>query len=240
MIEALGRAWSSSPKRTFLLLPAATVALELLAGRPAWRVRRPGLALMAAGYVLYRAAGAYRQREGGGGPGFVAKPDHLVTTGPYAIVRNPMYLGHLLSSLGLLVATRSPFALVALTLQWQRFSGRVALDEERLAARFGPAYADYLQRVPRWIPRIVAADRTLPPYVLFHRVAEPGSAAVRLLIVELGLKPKIDFQNALTDGAEALRSIGGDATPALWDGGTLVVGTSAVTEAVRRIIPTGS
>ncbi|HVR89317.1 MAG TPA: hypothetical protein VHG53_07205 [Candidatus Limnocylindria bacterium] len=77
-------------------------------------------------------------------------------------------------------------------------------------------------------------------YVLFHRVAEPESAAIRRLIVDLGLKPSIDFQNAVTDGAAMLRSLGGGATPALWDGERLVIGKSAVEEAVRRIIPAGS
>lgn len=152
MIDALERAWSASPKRTFALFPVATIGFDLLRGRPPWRARPSGLALMAAGYLLYRSAGAYRQVEGGGGPGFAAKPDRLVTTGPYAIVRNPMYFGHLLSSLGLLLATRSPLAFVVLVSQWQRFTARVGLDEERLARRFGPEYEDYLRRVPRWIP----------------------------------------------------------------------------------------
>ena len=30
----------------------------------------------------------------------------------------------------------------------------LAVEEQRLAARFGAAYAEYLRRVPRWVPRL--------------------------------------------------------------------------------------
>ena len=38
--------------------------------------------------------------------------------------------------------------------------------------------------------------------VLYHRIADAECAAVRWIIVERGLKPRIDFQNVLTDAAE--------------------------------------
>jgi hypothetical protein len=69
---------------------------------------------------------------------------------------------------------------------------------------------------------------TPPEYTLFHRVAEPASARIRQRVVELGLKPRIDFQNAETDGKDELARLGGSITPALWDGQTLAVGESAV------------
>jgi pimeloyl-ACP methyl ester carboxylesterase len=67
-----------------------------------------------------------------------------------------------------------------------------------------------------------------PDYTLFHRLAEPESARVRTRVVELGLKPRIDFQNADTDGKDELARLGGSGTPALWDGQDLTVGESAV------------
>ena len=69
---------------------------------------------------------------------------------------------------------------------------------------------------------------TEPEYTLFHRVAEPASARIRARVVELGLKPRIDFQNAETDGKDELARLGGQVTPALWDGNMLTVGESAV------------
>ena len=76
-----------------------------------------------------------------------------------------------------------------------------------------------------------------PTYVLYHRIAEPACARVRTRIVELGLKPRIDFQNAETDGAADLARLGGGPTPALWDGRVLTVGEAAVLAVIARIAP---
>ena len=74
-----------------------------------------------------------------------------------------------------------------------------------------------------------------PTYVLYHSIAEPACARVRTRIVELGLKPRIDFENAETDGAADLAKLGGGPTPALWDGRVLIVGEAAVGAALERI-----
>lgn len=76
-----------------------------------------------------------------------------------------------------------------------------------------------------------------PPYTLFHRIAEPACARVRSRILALGLKPRIDFQNAETDGAAELARLGGGPTPALWDGRVLMEGEAAVLAVLARIPP---
>ncbi len=230
MIEALRASWASSPRRSFVVLPIAAAASEILRRRSPLRGGVAGMAFMAAGYALYRSAGARRQANGGGGPGFSAQPEHLVTTGPYGVVRNPMYLGHLIFLVGLVVLTRSPAALAGLFIQSRRFAERIAIDERRLADRFGHEYVDYVERVPRWLPRMTSS-----PCVLFHRIAEAESARIRLRVVALGLKSRIDFQNAETDGKAALEHLGGDRTPALWDGQRLVSGTDAVERELARM-----
>ena len=74
-------------------------------------------------------------------------------------------------------------------------------------------------------------------YTLFHRVAEPASARIRSRVVDLGLKPRIDFQNAETDGKDDLARVGGSATPALWDGHTLTVGELEVARKLLNLRP---
>src|SRR4029077_14694324 len=76
-----------------------------------------------------------------------------------------------------------------------------------------------------------------PEYTLFHRVHEPASARVRTRVVELGLKPRIDFQNAETDGKDDLARLGGSVTPALWDGRALTVGEERVAQKLAAMRP---
>ncbi len=63
--------------------------------------------------------------------------------------------------------------------------------------------------------------------VLYHRIDDPDSAAVRRRVVELGLKPRIDFQNVDTEGAAEFTAHGGRRVPALWDGDRLHEGRAA-------------
>ncbi|HKW78159.1 MAG TPA: hypothetical protein VJQ09_03605 [Candidatus Limnocylindria bacterium] len=74
--------------------------------------------------------------------------------------------------------------------------------------------------------------------VLYHRVADPESARIRTWIVERGLKPRIDFQNVDTDGAEAFASLGARRVPALWDGTALHEGAEAISAALGAIMRT--
>lgn len=132
------------------MLVPALVATERLARRrgvrPAW------LPLLAWGAAQYHLTGRYRLRHGGGPPGMSqGYPERLVTSGPYAWSRNPMYLGHLVFLAGLVPASRSPVAVAAFAAAVPWFRARVRRDEERLTRLFGEEYRAYLARVPRWI-----------------------------------------------------------------------------------------
>jgi len=84
----------------------------------------------------------------------VADDQRVVSTGPYALVRHPMYAGSLLYLLGIPLALGSywglPPLLPLITLLLWRL-----LDEEKLLARKLPGYAEYQRRVrARLIPGI--------------------------------------------------------------------------------------
>ena len=81
------------------------------------------------------------------------KEDHrIIDTGPYAIVRHPIYTGLLLSA----------FATAALEVTWLAFTGaalialgfyvKARLEERLLRREFGAAYDDYRRRVPMLVP----------------------------------------------------------------------------------------
>jgi protein-S-isoprenylcysteine O-methyltransferase Ste14 len=78
----------------------------------------------------------------------------LAANGPYALVRNPMYLGRYLLLAGMLMLLGSGSVLAAFTILYYFYMvNRVRREEALLAQRFGEAYARYCARVPRFLPR---------------------------------------------------------------------------------------
>lgn len=70
-------------------------------------------------------------------------------------MRNPALVGGVLFLLGLAVCAASAAALlVAVIAAGAAHAWVVTIEEPRLRKRLGPAYATYLERVPRWLPRI--------------------------------------------------------------------------------------
>lgn len=153
----------STSTRTFVLVPAAVLLERALARRPLHARWAP---LLAWGYLQYRLCGRYRTTRGGGGPGMSRRPDQLVVTGPYAVTRNPMYLGHLVFLLGCSLVSRSPVAAATTAVLSVWFDRRVRDDEAGLREVFGGQYEEYCRRTPRWLP----ARR--PPCQRAHNTSE--------------------------------------------------------------------
>lgn len=152
--DAFGRAvkrLTGSSTLSFVVYPIVVVAAELILGGGRLHFNPWWLILMAWGYAQYRLCGLYRIRYGGGGPGMDTPPDRLVTTGPFAYSRNPMYLGHVIFLAGLALALHSWLAAALAVLTIFRFTARVRRDESRLVERFGAPYVAYLSKVPRWL-----------------------------------------------------------------------------------------
>jgi|SRR5882672_2022006 len=138
--------------RTFVLYPLLVVGWELLLHGGQLQLDGRFLPLLAWGYLQYRLVGGYRIRVGGGGPGMDTPPEQLVTTGPFAYSRNPMYFGHVIFLAGLALSLRSVLAAVIAVATAVWFQFRVRRDERRLTERFGQPYVDYMARVKRWVP----------------------------------------------------------------------------------------
>jgi protein-S-isoprenylcysteine O-methyltransferase Ste14 len=79
-------------------------------------------------------------------------PQHLVTTGPYRLSRNPMYIGVVTILAGWCVLWGLRALVVYAVLFLCGFHLRVLLSEEPWAARqFGAQWEAYRARVPRWV-----------------------------------------------------------------------------------------
>ena len=104
-----------------------------------------GIALAARSGLLLAGRGRPRR---GPRPAFVL-------AGPYLRTRNPLYAGLVLAlGGGALAAASWGLALGALVAGVGAHLWVVRVEEPRLQARFGAAYAEYLRRVPRWMPTL--------------------------------------------------------------------------------------
>jgi len=82
----------------------------------------------------------------------------LITAGPYAHVRNPLYLGNFLLCLGVMFLTESYLLLLlSLVIFWALYLPVISAEEEFLREQFGADYLAYRQMVPRIIPRLTTA-----------------------------------------------------------------------------------
>lgn len=95
------------------------------------------------------AGGATRTLEPGVG--------RLITGGPFSYVRNPLYVGNFLLSLGICLAAwpwMPWMALVFIAAFALQYGFIVAVEEDTIRQSLGEEYQRYYRAVPRWLPRL--------------------------------------------------------------------------------------
>ena len=135
--------------------PIGFIVLLLICADPTWTNYISGLAILTLGegirfWGVAYAGSATRTTGGAGG-------DCLVTDGPYRYVRNPLYVGNFLISLGFLIMcwVWMPWMIILLIILFGlQYSLIVHLEEEYLSKHFGKQYQEYQKYVGRWIPRL--------------------------------------------------------------------------------------
>jgi|SRR5579871_1544185 len=84
------------------------------------------------------------------------KEDHrLIQTGPYAMMRHPIYSGFLLALLGTALAVGEVRCLVGLVLAFAAWWTKSRLEEPFMERQFGAEYIAYKQRVKALIPLVL-------------------------------------------------------------------------------------
>jgi protein-S-isoprenylcysteine O-methyltransferase Ste14 len=90
--------------------------------------------------------------------GSVGAPE-VVVAGPFAHVRNPLYVGNMLTYVGIGIMSNALFPwLVVTAAVWFGFQYYqiVMLEEEFLEKEFDVAYLEFKRNVPRFVPRLSA------------------------------------------------------------------------------------
>ncbi len=146
-----------TPTRIGLLCETAAILFALVMHRPLGSPVAPAAfaaAVILAALAIWMAFGAvkhlgrqFRLHAG-------LYHDHeLVRTGPYAIVRHPIYAALLAMLLAtILIVTPWKWAAVSLLIYVVGTEIRVRSEEKLLAARFGQEFREYRSRVPAYIP----------------------------------------------------------------------------------------
>ncbi len=88
--------------------------------------------------------------------GYIPRKSHeLTTAGPFAYVRNPLYVGNFLLGLGVVAVVQNVLTAILFLLGfWILYRGTIHKEEGELAGRFGKSYEKYLAAVPRFVPRL--------------------------------------------------------------------------------------
>jgi len=156
--------------RTSLPLPIAAALLLIPSQTKALLWVWLGLALVVGGELLRLWGVGHigvisRTRSDRTGP--------LVTSGPFALVRNPLYLGNIALWTGFTFSARLPWlAPVVAALLAAEYHAIVLWEEQLLSSRIA-GYAEYARRVNRWTPKglpapgassELAASPAAPPF----------------------------------------------------------------------------
>jgi Phospholipid methyltransferase len=85
--------------------------------------------------------------------GHLRKDEELATSGPYAVTRNPLYLGSAFLAAGFIIAGHSWWAGLIVGVYFAVFYYAVIRkEEEELQKRFGATFDNYAARVPLFLP----------------------------------------------------------------------------------------
>lgn len=138
-------------KKRILVSQLVTLAL-LLAARPeSWPLFWAGLLVMALGQAVRLAASAA-----------IVKSKTLTTTGPYAAVRNPLYLGTMAMTAGLMIMLSSPsrplltaaiWAFAAAAFGWIYYV-TIKAEEVFLLSVYGAEFEKYKAAAPAILPSL--------------------------------------------------------------------------------------
>jgi len=145
----------------FLVLAPGTMAVLIPYWLTGWETGDPWLPAQIAGGMLIAAGAGFLLHafarfviEGLGTPAPVAPTEHLVVSGIYRHVRNPMYLAVTATILGQWLLLGRPvllaYALVFIATTYAFVRG---YEEPTLRETYGEEYERYREAVPGWWPR---------------------------------------------------------------------------------------
>ena len=144
-------------KKRILISQIVAIAVIILARPASWPLFAVGMGVMLLGQLIRVLASAA-----------IVKSRTLTVTGPYAAVRNPLYLGTAFMVLGLLITLSNTQAPLRTALTWLVtavsfiliYRVQIKAEEEFLRGEYGAKFSEYTQRVNSILPRF----RSIPEF----------------------------------------------------------------------------
>ena len=115
-----------------------------------WPVLLAGMLLLLVSFTVVNYLQAYMHEDWRSGIDPRKDQRKLLTDGPFARSRNPLFLTVMAGQLGFFLALPSVFSLVCLVVGVLVITRQAGEEEKALAVKFGEDYERYRVRVPRW------------------------------------------------------------------------------------------
>lgn len=116
--------------------------------------------------------------------GHLRKNESLTVTGPYAYVKNPLYIGSILITTGFCILADNIYFLAASTFMFcfHYIPYKKRVEGDRLRKIFGSQYEDYEEKVPEYLPRWAPYSKEKVPW-RFKCFIENSEEGILLLIL---------------------------------------------------------
>ena len=138
--------WSHIARRIRVPLGFALAVAYVWLAQPTWASIVIGAVVAMVGVAIRASAS-----------GHVKKNTELTKTGPYARVRNPLYVGSIVIAAGFAVAALNWWIVVLLVAMFVAIYVPVIRSEEDFLRNAFPEFTEYCERVPRLVPRFSRA-----------------------------------------------------------------------------------
>jgi len=146
---------------------------------------RPGLILVFTGLAIAAFGQVFRIYAAG----FIHKNQRLASTGPYALVRHPLYLGNILILIGFSIASANLYVWVAVIvffLIW--YPAAIAYEDSKLEDIFGDEWRAWSKNIRAVIPgRFKWADLKADSWDTYQSLIRNGELPITLYLGSSGI-----------------------------------------------------
>jgi protein-S-isoprenylcysteine O-methyltransferase Ste14 len=146
---------------------------------------RPDIGTVSAGLILAALGQVFRIYAAG----YIFKNKQLASTGPYALVRHPLYLGNFMILIGFAVACANPYVaagVVIFFLVW--YPAAIAYEDSKLENIFGDEWREWSKNIRAILPgRVRWSDLKASGWDTYQSLIRNGELPISLYLLSCGI-----------------------------------------------------